>query len=150
MTGPQNAGTQCPVRRWLEPISKLLKQDINGSQLNKTQEIGSVILATNKEASLPLYPSKKTFNQPAPLITPEFSSILSRWLDPISLMRCNHFYTFLGQWVTVIGLITNQLVWPGFNHVKIKTPLYQCHFVMVGCKRTLQVPLHLSSGLSQK
>jgi hypothetical protein len=52
----------------LEPISKLLEEHRDASELYESKEVGGVILPANEEAPLPLEPGKEPFDEPAALV----------------------------------------------------------------------------------
>jgi hypothetical protein len=51
----------------LEPISKSFKKDRDRCELNKTKEVGRVVLPSDQESSVPLEPRPETLDQPAAL-----------------------------------------------------------------------------------
>lgn len=100
---------------------------------------------------MPLGPCKEPFDHPATLIAAQLSSVLRLGhLASIGAMRRNHgdvlFFELIIQIVTVIGLVTDQLLRLGFNYVEVKCQLYQRHFMMVGGMRAdrqrKSMPIH--------
>jgi hypothetical protein len=60
----------------LEPISKLPEQDDKAGELDETEEVLGMILPTDEDATLPLYPSEEALDQPAPQVSAQAPSIL--------------------------------------------------------------------------
>ena len=58
-----------PDAERLEPISKSSEEDNEAGELDKTEEVLSVILPADEDATLPLYPSEEALDQPAPHVT---------------------------------------------------------------------------------
>jgi hypothetical protein len=52
-------------REWLEPISKSPGEDNEAGELNKAQEVLSVVLTANEDSALPLDPGEEALNEPA-------------------------------------------------------------------------------------
>jgi hypothetical protein len=55
--------------RLLEPISKSSEEDNEAGELYKAEEVLSVILPADEDATLPLYPSEEALDEPAPRVT---------------------------------------------------------------------------------
>jgi hypothetical protein len=53
----------------LEPISKSSEEDNEAGELDKAEEVLSVVLPADEYATLPLYPGEEAFDEPAPLVT---------------------------------------------------------------------------------
>ena len=53
----------------LEPISKSSEEDNEAGELYKAEEVLSVILPADEDATLPLYPSEEALDEPAPRVT---------------------------------------------------------------------------------
>ena len=53
----------------LEPISKSSEEDNEAGELDKAEEVLSVVLPADEYATLPLYPSEEALDEPAPLVT---------------------------------------------------------------------------------
>ena len=53
----------------LEPISKSSEEDNEASELDKAEEVLSVVLPADKDATLPLYPGEEALDEPAPHVT---------------------------------------------------------------------------------
>ena len=54
---------------WVEPISKSSEEDNEAGELDKAEEVLSVILPADEDATLPLYPGEEALDEPAPLVT---------------------------------------------------------------------------------
>src|SRR6516165_8104402 len=57
-----------------------------------------------------------------------FAAIGAVWrdqLDPVSSQ-------FIVERVAVVGAITDQIFWLGFNHVEVEAQLHQANFMMIG------------------
>ena len=55
--------------KWLEPISKSSEEDNEAGELDKAEEVLSVVLPADEDATLPLYPGEEALDEPAPLVT---------------------------------------------------------------------------------
>ena len=53
----------------LEPISKSSEEDNEACELDKAEEVLSVVLPADEYATLPLYPGEEALDEPAPLVT---------------------------------------------------------------------------------
>ena len=53
----------------LEPISKSSEKDNEAGELDKAEEVLSVILPADKDATLPLYPGEEPLDEPASHVT---------------------------------------------------------------------------------
>jgi hypothetical protein len=53
----------------LEPISKLSEEDNEAGELDKAEEVLSVVLPADEDATLPLYPGKEPLDEPASRVT---------------------------------------------------------------------------------
>ena len=53
----------------LEPISKSSEEDNEAGELDKAEEVLSVVLPADEDATLPLYPGEEALDEPAPLVT---------------------------------------------------------------------------------
>jgi hypothetical protein len=49
----------------LEPISKSSEEDDEASELDKAEEVLGVVLPTDQDAVLPLYPGEEALDEPA-------------------------------------------------------------------------------------
>ena len=49
-----------------EPISKSSEEDNEAGELDKAEEVLSVVLPADKDATLPLYPGEEALDEPAP------------------------------------------------------------------------------------
>lgn len=56
-------------KRYLEPISKSSEEDNEAGELDKAEEVLSVVLPADEDATLPLYPGEEALDEPAPLVT---------------------------------------------------------------------------------
>ena len=56
-------------RLLLEPISKSSEEDNEAGELDKAEEVLSVVLPADEYATLPLYPGEAALDEPAPLVT---------------------------------------------------------------------------------
>jgi hypothetical protein len=56
-------------RIFVEPISKSSEEDNEASELDKAEEVLSVVLPADKDATLPLYPGEEALDEPAPHVT---------------------------------------------------------------------------------
>ena len=54
--------TLVAAREWLEPISKSSEEDNEAGELDKTEEVLSVILPADEDATLPLYPGEEALD----------------------------------------------------------------------------------------
>ena len=52
----------------LEPISKSSEEDNEAGELDKAEEVLSIVLPADEDATLPLYPGEEALDQPAPHI----------------------------------------------------------------------------------
>src|SRR5580704_4314282 len=59
----------CIVAISLEPISKSSEEDNEAGELNKAEEVLSVVLPPDEDATLPLYPGEEALDEPAPHVT---------------------------------------------------------------------------------
>ena len=50
----------------LEPISKSSEEDNEAGELDKAEEVLSMVLPADEDATLPLYPGEEALDQPAP------------------------------------------------------------------------------------
>ena len=57
------------VADYLEPISKSSEEDNEAGELDKAEEVLSVVLPADEDATLPLYPGEEALDEPAPLVT---------------------------------------------------------------------------------
>ena len=91
----------------------------------KAEKIIQMILVSNDNSSVILYPGKESFDLPASLVTSEFSAVLSLRLLSITFMRRNQFNSercqFFIQRVGIIGFIANQL----FRHF-LNQSMFDC------------------------
>ena len=96
---------------------------------------------------MPLYPGKKMFNQPAPLITPEFSSIWSRWLDLIPLGLAVET-TGTAKWIAgqVLSVVGDMPVWVIQTTVAILATFFTLVMSNVGAT-VLLVPLAVNIAI---
>ena len=53
----------------LEPISKSSEEDNEAGELHKAEEVLSVVLPADEDATLPLYPGEEALDEPAPHVT---------------------------------------------------------------------------------
>ena len=53
----------------VEPISKSSEEDNEAGELDKAEEVLSVVLPADEYATLPLYPGEEALDEPAPLVT---------------------------------------------------------------------------------
>ena len=53
----------------IEPISKSSEEDNEAGELYKAEEVLSVILPADEDATLPLYPGEEALDEPAPRVT---------------------------------------------------------------------------------
>jgi len=54
---------------FLEPISKSSEKDNEAGELDKAEEVLSVVLPADEDATLPLYPGEEALDEPAPHVT---------------------------------------------------------------------------------
>ena len=54
---------------YLEPISKSSEEDNEAGELDKAEEVLSVVLPADEYATLPLYLGEEALDEPAPLVT---------------------------------------------------------------------------------
>ena len=54
---------------FLEPISKSSEEDNEAGELYKAEEVLSVVLPADEDATLPLYPGEEALDEPAPHVT---------------------------------------------------------------------------------
>ena len=52
-----------------EPISKSSEEDNEAGELYKAEEVLSVVLPADEDATLPLYPGEEALDEPAPHVT---------------------------------------------------------------------------------
>ena len=57
------------TREVIEPISKSSEEDNEAGELDKAEEVLSVVLPADEDATLPLYPGEEALDEPAPLVT---------------------------------------------------------------------------------
>jgi hypothetical protein len=53
----------------LEPISKSSEEDNEAAELDKAEEVLSVVLPVDEDSTLPLYPGEEALDEPAPHVT---------------------------------------------------------------------------------
>ena len=53
----------------LEPISKSSEEDNEAGELDKAEEVLSVVLPADEDATLPLYPGEEALDEPASHVT---------------------------------------------------------------------------------
>ena len=53
----------------LEPISKSSEEDHEAGELYKAEEVLSVVLPADEDATLPLYPGEEPLDEPSPRVT---------------------------------------------------------------------------------
>ena len=53
----------------LEPISKSSEEDNEAGELDKAEEVLSVVLPADEDATLPLYPGEEALDEPSPRVT---------------------------------------------------------------------------------
>jgi len=53
----------------LEPISKSSEEDNEAGELYKAEEVLSVVLPADEDATLPLYPGEEPLDEPSPRVT---------------------------------------------------------------------------------
>ena len=53
----------------LEPISKSSEEDNEAGELDKAEEVLSVVLPADEDATLPLYPGEEALDEPASRVT---------------------------------------------------------------------------------
>ena len=53
----------------IEPISKSSEEDNEAGELDKAEEVLSVVLPADEDATLPLHPGEEALDEPAPLVT---------------------------------------------------------------------------------
>src|SRR5207247_1093616 len=81
----------------LEPISKSPEEDNKAGELDKAEEVLGVVLPADEDATLPLYPSEKTLDEPPSHITAQAPPILSGRLGSVGPVRRDHFDAVLSQ-----------------------------------------------------
>ena len=54
---------------FLEPISKSSEEDNEAGELDKAEEVLSVVLPADEDATLPLYPGEEALDQPTSHVT---------------------------------------------------------------------------------
>ena len=64
-----NAAVSLLRARSIEPISKSSEEDNEAGELDKAEEVLSVVLPADEDATLPLYPGEEALDEPAPLVT---------------------------------------------------------------------------------
>src|SRR5579885_1621896 len=118
----------------LEPISKLLEEHGDASELYKTQEVGGVVFPANQQPPLPLEPGKEPFDEPATLIPPQMAAILGLELASGPVWR-NQVHPVLLEVViepvAVVGPIPNEMFGLGLQHVEVETQLHQRDLMMI-------------------
>ena len=55
--------------RCVEPISKSSEEDNEAGELDKAEEVLSVVLPADEDATLPLYPGEEALDEPASHVT---------------------------------------------------------------------------------
>ena len=70
----------------LEPISKSSEEDNEACELDKAEEVLSVVLPADEYATLPLYPGEEALDEPAPLVRLRRRRILRGRLAAIGTM----------------------------------------------------------------
>ena len=53
----------------IEPISKSSEEDNEAGELDKAEEVLSVVLPADEDATLPLYPGEEPLDEPSPRVT---------------------------------------------------------------------------------
>jgi CheY-like chemotaxis protein len=64
LTSAQVENTDC-----LEPISKLSEEDNEAGELDKAEEVLSVVVPADEDATLPLYSGEEPLDEPASRVT---------------------------------------------------------------------------------
>ena len=64
-----NELTYCLRGEALEPISKSSEEDHEAGELYKAEEVLSVVLPADEDATLPLYPGEEPLDEPSPRVT---------------------------------------------------------------------------------
>lgn len=82
--------------------------------MNKAEKIIQMIFVANDDSSVIVHPGKKSFDFPTPLVTTQFSAVLSFCLLSISLMRRDHLNSdcrqLLIKRVGIISFVTNHFL----------------------------------------
>ncbi len=101
--------------------------------MNKTQVIREVIIETHGDMTKVAQPGKQSFDLPASPIASQCPAILTLRLDPIGLVRSNHFNALftkpLIQWITVISLIPYKMLWLIWSKAGLKSWLNKGDFM---------------------
>ncbi len=88
-------------------------------ELDKAEEVLGVVLPADEDATLPLYPSEETLDEPPSHITAQAPPILSGRLGSVGPVRRDHFDAVLSQLliqrIAVIGAIADQILRLGFT-----------------------------------
>ena len=63
------AGRHADRPHSLEPISKSSEEDNEAGELDKAEEVLSMVLPADEDATLPLYPGEEALDEPAPHVT---------------------------------------------------------------------------------
>src|SRR5262249_44861921 len=66
---PDKKPVQWHLSILLEPISKSSEKDNEAGELDKAEEVLSVVLPADKDATLPLYPGEEPLDEPASHVT---------------------------------------------------------------------------------
>src|SRR4029077_6172386 len=108
----------------LEPISKSSEEDHEAGELYKAEEVLGVVLPADEDATLPLYPSEEPLDEPSPRVTALPSPILRGRLAAIGTMRRDHLNAVVSQLliqrIAVMGVIADQILRLGFDHVEVE------------------------------
>src|SRR5579885_1509855 len=123
----------------LEPISKLLEEHGDASELYKTQEVGGVVFPANQQPPLPLEPGKEPFDEPATLIPPQMAPVLGCEFASGPVRRDQVHAVLLEiviEPVAIVGAIADKMFGLGLQHVEVETQLHQRDLMMIGRMRT--------------
>ena len=121
------------IKRWFVPLfclriaetlSKSSEEDNEAGELDKAEEVLSVVFPADEDATLPLYPGEEPLDEPASHVTAQPSPILRGRLDAIGTMRCDHLNAVVSQLpiqrIAVIGAIADQILRLGFDHIEVE------------------------------
>src|SRR4029077_6491147 len=103
------------------------EKDDYAGELDQSEIILSMVLVPHNQPAEVVKPSEQTFHFPAPLETPQRSTVLGLVLRPaVSFVGRNHLGTelrehLLVESVAVVGLVSNQT----FGHISHKALLHR-------------------------
>jgi len=101
--------------------------------MNQTEEVFNLLLISNSDASVVLQPGIQPFNLPTSFVSFQLSSVLCLGLYLVSPVWGNQFNTFFPKFtvqrVTIVGTISDQVLWLGCDKSRCESRLHQGDFM---------------------